>query len=378
MTSPAECETSGSFTIGHLTDLSGPTSANFRPLFEGMQAYVDYVNSQCGVHGKLIELVSADDRAEPVRGIEEFKRLISDPDVIAVTGLSISPVILALLPEVDRAEVPVLVGGSNVAEANDPVRPYVFTTSPVLTESLPLAASYLKSEEINQATIDLCAIDSPGGQAVLDFGASVLEDAGYSIGQRLALPTAGTEFSAEVLRLRNSDGEFLTCVISEQQTIPLLEAIQANGVDRKIIMAQSSASDQVLERFSGLDYIAYRTYVSPAEEEYEAVTEMVEQAASVGAGDELLQQLFFTQGWVLGKVIVNAIDACGADCSRPELRDALEELDYDCEGQQLCGGISFSPEDHYGFGGARYYVWSAEDGRGVAVSDEWLVPEAAG
>lgn len=361
----------GSYKIGHLTDLSGPTSANFRPLYEGMKAYVDYVNANCGIHGKEIELVPADDRAEPVRGVEEYKRLVADPDLLAVTGLSISPVMLALFPEIDGGDTPVVIGGSNVPEAIEPVRPNVFTLGPVLTASLPVAGAYLQSEGVEDATFDVCAIDSPGGQAVLELGTRQLAELGYDVAEQLALPTAGTDFNAEVLRLRNSDAEYLSCVISEQQTIPLLEAIQANGVDRTILMGPASASDAIFERFSGLDYRAFRTFVSPVEDDIEAVAEMLEQARSVGVEGDVLELPFFTVGWVLGKVVLNAIEACGEDCTSIALRDALEQTRYDCEGQQLCAGVNYAPDDHYGFEGAKHYEWSDEEGRAVPTSEDW-------
>ena len=60
--------TANRIVLGQAAVFSGPAAQLGIQMRNGIKAYFDYVNDAGGVHGRKIELVTEDDRYEPVGG----------------------------------------------------------------------------------------------------------------------------------------------------------------------------------------------------------------------------------------------------------------------------------------------------------------------
>jgi branched-chain amino acid transport system substrate-binding protein len=89
----------GSIKIGVLTSLTGPFTNWGIQTRAGMALAVNEINRGGGVKGRgqrrLLNLVVADDQSSPNAGIDGFRRLTQQEDVVAVGGLISSDVALA-------------------------------------------------------------------------------------------------------------------------------------------------------------------------------------------------------------------------------------------------------------------------------------------
>jgi len=74
--------------VGGVASLSGVITTDFAPVFQGVQAYFNMVNSQGGVYGRKIDLAyKLDDASSPSQDIDQFRALIED-HVFAVVGVA--------------------------------------------------------------------------------------------------------------------------------------------------------------------------------------------------------------------------------------------------------------------------------------------------
>src|SRR5512135_3911 len=64
------------FTIGMSPAFKGPTGGLGTELYRGSMAYIDYINSIGGIHGKKIRIQAYDDGYNPIPAIENTIKLI--------------------------------------------------------------------------------------------------------------------------------------------------------------------------------------------------------------------------------------------------------------------------------------------------------------
>jgi len=73
---------------------------------------VDEVNRNGGIGGRKVELISYDNECSPEKGASTVERLISRDKVLLIRGGVCSGASLAMLPIVEREEVPMVIGSS--------------------------------------------------------------------------------------------------------------------------------------------------------------------------------------------------------------------------------------------------------------------------
>jgi branched-chain amino acid transport system substrate-binding protein len=113
--------------IGVLLSTTGVVGFIGDPEQKAVELYIKKVNDAGGVLGRKIELVSYDDASEPARASTLTKRLIESDRVDLIIGGTVTPSAMAMIPLVERAEVPYISVGGGLAIV-DPVKKWVFKT----------------------------------------------------------------------------------------------------------------------------------------------------------------------------------------------------------------------------------------------------------
>ena len=113
--------------IGTFLAVTGPASFLGDPELRTLQMYVDELNAKGGVLGKKLELVHYDTAGQAKEAVTFAKRLIQNDEVDVIVGGSSTGDTMAAIPEVEKAEVPLisLAGGVEIVE---PVKKWVFKT----------------------------------------------------------------------------------------------------------------------------------------------------------------------------------------------------------------------------------------------------------
>ena len=102
--------------VGQVAPLSGVLATTGAQMVLGGRIYFDHINSQGGVNGRKIKLLTLDDGYEPDRATANTKQLIDKDDVFALFGYVGTPTSLAALKVSNPANVP-FVGAFTGAEA---------------------------------------------------------------------------------------------------------------------------------------------------------------------------------------------------------------------------------------------------------------------
>lgn len=114
--------------IGSFLTVTGPASFLGDPELKTLQMYVEDINAKGGVKGRKLELVHYDTGGKAQDAVSFVKRMIQNDKVDLIVGGTTSGDTLAVIPEVEKAGIPLisLAGGIEIVE---PVKKWVFKTA---------------------------------------------------------------------------------------------------------------------------------------------------------------------------------------------------------------------------------------------------------
>ena len=201
--------TADSITIGNVSDLGGPVPGLFEGGPYGTQAYFDYVNSQGGVFGRRLKLVTADDALECSQNEAAYQNLVKT--VFGFVGSwSLD----------DNCGAQVLAGYPDIPLTNEALTPQAaalpgqFSENP-FGEGAPLGPfEYFKSKYPNAiAAVGTLVGNQPAAVAAWGYSRKAMESLGYKVIYEDDFPPAQSNFEPDVVRMR-ADGVKMVYLIS--------------------------------------------------------------------------------------------------------------------------------------------------------------------
>jgi branched-chain amino acid transport system substrate-binding protein len=104
-----QAQTKEPIKIGIISEASSIAGTG---ISHGAQLAVDTINAAGGVDGRKLEMVLYDDHSSAADAVRAFQRAVSQDKVVAVIGVYISEIALALQPWAARSHVPFITTGS--------------------------------------------------------------------------------------------------------------------------------------------------------------------------------------------------------------------------------------------------------------------------
>jgi branched-chain amino acid transport system substrate-binding protein len=170
--------------------LSGPFSGGSSPMGEsmrnGIRLAVDEINAIGGIHGRRIELLERDDRADNTLGARIAEELVQSK-VVATIGIVNTGVGLASIEVYQKARIPLMIavstGPALTRKFAPPASPanFIFRVSPTLDLEARMLAADLQKRAITR--VALLADDTPYG----DSGVAAFTTAARSAGVDLVV-----------------------------------------------------------------------------------------------------------------------------------------------------------------------------------------------
>lgn len=132
LASNAFAQSAPKIVVGQTADFSKAAAPILKEFVLGANAYFAKINTDGGINGAKVELISIDDGFDPKRTVANAKVLIDNPAVVALFGPRGTPNLVELLPLAQEAKIAVvapLIGASVVRDER-------------YTVSFPLRATY--------------------------------------------------------------------------------------------------------------------------------------------------------------------------------------------------------------------------------------------
>src|ERR1700735_613830 len=105
--------------IGQTMPYSGPASS-YAPIGKVEVAYVDMINSQGGINGRKVKLLSLDDSYSPPKTVEQTRKLVEEEGVACIFQQLGTPCATATRKYLNAKKVPQIFVASGATQFGDP------------------------------------------------------------------------------------------------------------------------------------------------------------------------------------------------------------------------------------------------------------------
>jgi branched-chain amino acid transport system substrate-binding protein len=325
-----------------------------------MEMAIKQINKNGGIDGHLLEAVIYDTEGDPSKAVNAASKLIDSDKVIAIVGPSLTPTTLAVMPMIQKAQIPFIscAAGNKIVQ---PVDPWVFKTAQ--SDILAVAAIYAHMKSVNFKKIGLITVANAFGESGKEQLEKQAPEFGLTVVRSETFGAKDTDMTAQLTKIRQEKPDAIICwgtnpgpaVIAKniQQlgiTIPLY---QSHGVaSPKFIELAGSASEGIILPTGKIlvtdlldDSDPQKKVLADYTTAYEAKYDMPVSGFGGYAYDGIQ---------ILAKALANS------NGDKEKIRQSIENL----KGHVGISGIfNFSPTEHNGLGPDAFVMVKIKDGK---------------
>jgi branched-chain amino acid transport system substrate-binding protein len=352
------------YKVGAVFAITGPAAWLGEPERNSVKMLQEEINAQGGINGHPLELVIEDTVGEETRAVLAVNKLINKDNVLAIVGPSRSGTTMAVIPIVDKAQVP-LVSCASAQEIVTPVKKWVFKTAQ--NDSDGVIKIYEKMKEMNLSKVAI--ISSTDGYGMEgrkhlkrfapEMGITVVADETYG--------PKDTDMTAQLTKVKGTDAQAVvnwsivpgqtTVIKNRRQLVMTLQLFQSPGFGN--IKYAQAAGDSA----EGLLFPALRLLmvdVLPKDHPQKAILTKYKQDYESRFKSDVTT--FGGHAYDALSLVVAALKAVGPD--RAKIRDHIENT----KNFVGTGGIfNYSPEDHVGLHKDALEIYTVKNGAFVPV-----------
>ena len=329
--------------FGQSAAFSGPAQALGHAMRLGIEAAFAEQNRAGGVHGRMLELVTRDDRYEPGFAFASTRDLIAQERVFALIGEVGTPTSRSAVPLAESRAVP-FVG---------PLTGAGFLRDPDLNSVVNLRASYAQETEhmVERLTEDLGVTRVAVMYQNDSFGQSGLNGVTEALDKRGLAPVAtwyyernSSAVKAAVFHIADAQPEAVIFIGAYQ---PVAKAITLLRMDiDPVFMAVSFVGGNALAQELGDEAPGvYVTQVVPIPDDASTPVVAEYRAALSEFDPDAVPGFVSLEGYMAGRLAIVALETCGADVTRACFLGAFTEL----EAIELSGvSLQYGPDDNQG------------------------------
>ncbi len=231
--------------IANIVELSGPGTTAGTMFKNGVELAIKEINASGGILGRRISFTSEDTQTNP--GVAKgLTQKAVDNNVFAIFGPVYSGSIMVSMAESRRGEVPNFTGGE-AASITQQGNPYVFRTAFGQSVSFPKLARFINSKAKTLAVIYVNNDFGKGGRDTLN---KLLEGSPTRIVADISTDAGQVDFSAAVLRAKQSDADAIFVYTNEEESARVLRELRKQGV-KKLVIGETTLTGQKVVELAG-------------------------------------------------------------------------------------------------------------------------------
>ena len=314
----------------------------------GLMAYFKHINDQGGIHGRKFEIVQEDTACAPAKGIAAAKKLVHQDEVFYLHGNSCSGVAMAVKPTVSPTGIPWI-----IAHAVNPKITMPVNEKKSIFHGVPAGPAY-------GSTMGKFVMSKPGVKRIAmiahtnDWAKSYCSPAiehiksqGIDLVMELAMERGQTDSTAQVLKLKEANLDFVLGCLYEAETVIFLRDAKKYGLRVPVMGTAGTDLENTLERLGDLD--AVKDYFV-----LHAFVDKVDGPKMKKWNDIILKYYpdetitgFSAVSMASGVAAVKALEAAGPDLTRSKMIAELDKI-RGLETGILACDITWTPTDRHG------------------------------
>ncbi len=233
-----------SVKIGALFSVSGPASFLGEPERNTAKMMVEEINKAGGIKGRKLELIVYDTQGDATKAVQAANKLIKDDKVVAIIGPSTTGDSMAVIPVVEKAEIPLISCAAGV-KITDPVKKWVFKTAQNDVLAVMKIYKNLQKKKINKIAI-LTVSDGFGSSGreqlklqAKEFGIKIISDETYSPSDK--------DMTVQLTKIRQSEAQAIVCWGTNPGPAIVARNVKQLGIKIPLYMSHGVSSKKFIE-----------------------------------------------------------------------------------------------------------------------------------
>jgi branched-chain amino acid transport system substrate-binding protein len=192
--------------IGLIQPVTGPAAYDGQSVINGARLAESEINAAGGVLGKSIELMLQDGKADPAESLNAAEKLLDRDKVKVLIGAWASSATLAVMPLVQRYEVPLIVETSTAEKITEAGNPWVFRISSNSKIDADVLQPYLVKKLSLRKVVFMAANNDFGRAVVSNWTRALTAEGGATVSAEYHKP-GETNFSPTLTKIKNSGAD---------------------------------------------------------------------------------------------------------------------------------------------------------------------------
>jgi branched-chain amino acid transport system substrate-binding protein len=341
----AENEIAGNtIVLGQSAPFSGSLAALGTDYRDGANLYFEQVNSQGGVAGRKIKLVSFDDGYVVEKTVANTKKLIEEEHAFALFNMLGTPNILAIMPMVSNARVPLFSMLTGAEPLRSPFNRYLFHMRAGYVEETDKLVEQAKVFGIKK--IAVAYQDNAFGKAGLGAAERAIGKHGMELVAATPINVDSMNVPDAVNQISKAKPQGVVVITAGKSSVDFISTYRQRD-PTAWHFALSIVSSKELAKALGdqsRGIVVSQVVPYPWKDDIRVVREYQDLMQKAGKNKESYSYASL-EGFISAKLFVEAIKRVGKDLTREKLIAVLESTgDVDAGGFR----VKFTPENRAG------------------------------
>ncbi|MDR1914237.1 MAG: ABC transporter substrate-binding protein [Clostridiales bacterium] len=232
------------YKIGCIFPMTGTIASSGEYCKNAVELAAEKINNSGGINGHKVEVIVEDSKGVPRDGIMAYKKLVDVNKVIAIVP-TISSVVMALVPEVNAADVVMI---NTLAKTNDIVGagPRIFSIT-IPTSGDGTYQGTFAYEVLGARTAAMLYVKSDVGISYDKFVTEEFERLGGKILSRDGHDGGTTDFRAVLTKIKQENPDIIFVESQYQEIASIIKQARDLGIDTQTMSFSSVLSGQFNE-----------------------------------------------------------------------------------------------------------------------------------
>lgn len=326
--------------LGQSAAFTGPAAELGIQFHQGAKLWLDQVNAQGGVGGKMIEIKTLDDGYEPDRCAANTQKLIAE-DVHALFGYIGTPTSLAALPLLSKAQVPFIAPFTGAMGLREPFNKQVFHLRASYNDETALIVRQLTNLGLKK--IAVFHQNDAYGKAGLDGVTLALDKLGLKPVATATVERNSVDVAAAVRTINAAAPDAVVQISAYKSCASYIRAARAAGYGGTFYNVSFVGTQALADELGkdGAGVVVSQVMPSPY---YPARSIAREFADAVKRASNVQANFSSMEGYLAAKIVTEGLKRAGTRIgSREALIQGIESI-----GSQSLGGfqVNFSASNH--------------------------------
>jgi branched-chain amino acid transport system substrate-binding protein len=363
--------TESTIRIGSCSALEGPASFLGMQMTIGARAYFGAINEQGGVHGRKIDLETANDSYDPEMVHGCFERLMEE-NVFAGAFFVGTPTAVKYIPLAETDKFPIVGFFTGAQVLYEPPKRYIFNVRASYFDETREQVDGLW-EELGVRKIGVLYQDDAFGKAVLDGVRRALEKHHSAPAGLGTFPRNTLDVAEGIKAVRATNPEAVVLVGPYAPVAAILKQAHAEKWHPRFLTVSFVGTEGLLRAAPEDSEGIIITQVVPPYDRTDLPTVKLYREALQKYMGNTPPSFISLEGFVDAMVLTDALEHAGKDLTREKLVAAVESLHNEDVGLGAKSLLKFSPTNHKGLDVV--YTTVVHQGRPIVVTDWKQLPK---